>query len=134
MQGVAVMENDLLDKAVQAGSFGGSFGFVFLAARWLLLWLTGRHDRREDMIEAKDAALDERWAKYTKKIEERYDTLDERCQRMEAEVETCHADKRDLERRLAILEGFDQGLGDWRQEEQRTLSFKNVFDGKGEQP
>lgn len=128
MQGVAVVDgSDLLDKAAQAGGFGGTFAVVLVFARWLLTWLTGRHDRREDLIEAKDAALDARWAKYTKKIEDQYDLVDARCKRMENEVEECHLAKRELERRVALLEGYDNGMGERRQEDQVAASFKNII-------
>lgn len=132
--GAATVDGDFLDglarSGVQAGSFGGTFAVVLVFARWLLTWLTGRHDRREAILDEKDTALDERWAKYTKKIEERYEAIDERCHRMEAEVEDCHRSKRDLERRLALLEGFDQGMGERRQEDQRAASLKNMLGDK----
>lgn len=109
---------------------GGGFAAVLAFARWLVNWLTGRHDRREDLIEQKDAALDERWAKYTKKLEDRCEKLEARQERMEAEVEECHQSKRELERRMAKLEGFDQGLGERRQEEQRAQSLDDVLGRK----
>ena len=106
---------------------GGGFASVLVFARWLINWLTGRHDRREDLIEQKDAALDERWAKYTKKLEDRCEKLESRQERMEAEVEECHQSKRELESRIARLEGFDRGLGERRQDEQRAASFNDVI-------
>lgn len=116
MQGVMTVDSgDLLDKAVQASGFGGSFAIVLVFLRWLLTFVVGRNDRRE-------VALDARWAAYTKKIEER-------CERMEEEVEECHRHKHDLEIRIARLEGFDHGLGDRRQEEQRGVSARRVLGG-----
>ena len=109
---------------------GGGFAAVLAFTRWLINWLTGRHDRREDLIEQKDAALDERWAKYTKKIEDRCEKLEGRYERMEAEVEECHQSKRELETRIAKLEGFDQGLGERRQEEQKAQSLGDVLGRK----
>lgn len=128
MQGVAVVDSgELLDKVAQGSGFGGTFAVVLVSARWLLTWMTGRHDRREDLIEAKDAALDGRWSKYTKKIEDRCDKLEERCLRMEQEVDSCHADKMALERRLAKLEGYGQGMGTRRQEQQISNSLQNLI-------
>lgn len=127
--GAVTVDGEFLDglakAGVQAGSFGGTFAIVLASARWILLWLTGRHDRREDLLEKKDSALDERWTTYTEKIEAR-------CERMEAEVEECHRHKHDLEIRIARLEGFDHGLGDRRQEDQRAVSISRVFGDKGE--
>lgn len=123
--GAVAVDNEFLDGLAQTAAGGGGFAAVLLFARWLLDWLTGRHDRREDLLEKKDSALDERWSKYTKKIEER-------CEKMEAEVEECHRHKHDLEIRIARLEGFDHGLGDRRQEDQRAVSMSRVFGDKGE--
>lgn len=117
------MDDEFLGRLAQVAAAGGGFGGVLVFARWLINWLTGRHDRREDMIEQKDAALDERWAKYTKKLEDRCEKLEGRQERMEVEVEDCHRSKRELEIRIARLEGFDQGLGERRQEEQIAQSY-----------
>ena len=125
-QGTQV-DNDFWGGLAKFAAGGGGFAAVLAFTRWLINWLTGRHDRREDLIEQKDAALDERWAKYTKKLEDRCEKLENRQERMEAEVEECHQSKRELETRIARLEGFDQGMGERRQEEQRTASFKDVI-------
>lgn len=123
--GAATVDNEWMDGIVRTAAGGGGFAAVLLFVRWLLDWLTGRHDRREDALERKDTALDERWAKYTKKIEER-------CDKLEAEVEECHQHKHDLEIRIARLEGFDHGLGDRRQDEQIEVSRRHVFGDKGD--
>lgn len=127
MRGAQTVDSDFWGVLAKFGVGGGSFAGVLVFARWLINWLTGRHDRRENMIEAKDAALDERWAKYTKKVEDRCEKLEGRCERMEVEVEECHRSKRDLEMRIAKLEGFDQGLGERRQEKQIAQSYGDMI-------
>lgn len=124
------MTTPFLEDAAKYAVGGGGLGGGIVAARWFLLWLTGRHDQREATLNAKDDAIDERWAKYTKKMEERCDKLEERCQRLEQEVEDCHRDKRDLESRIAKLEGFDNGLGERRQQDQVKASLDSVVGRK----
>lgn len=89
------------------GTAGLGGGAVFV--RWFLTWLSGRHDQRAAEIRADDLAVGQKWKRYTQAIEERLD-------RQEREVEECHAAKRELERRVAVLEGFANGMGDRRQE------------------
>jgi len=125
MQGASTVDNEWLDSIVHTAAGGGGFAVVLIFLRWLLDWLTGRHDRRIDILIQQEASLDLRWAAYTKKIEER-------CEKMEAEVEECHAHKHALEVRIARLEGFDHGMGDRRQEEQREMSRRHIFGDKGD--
>ncbi len=115
MHGTATVSDNLWGDAVQvaAGGAGAGGGFVFV--RWFINWLTGRHDLREAQIDKKDAALDERWAAYTKRMEDRVEVLEGKCTRQETEIEDCHRSKRDLEYRVARLEGVDQGMGEVRQ-------------------
>lgn len=130
MNGTATVSDNLWADAVQvaAGGAGAGGGFVFF--RWFLNWLTGRHDKREAQIDAKDTALDERWAAYTKKMEERSEKLEGRCGRLEEEVEDCHRSKRELETRIARLEGIDQGMGEVRQIGQRAASLDSQIKRK----
>lgn len=124
MTGAAsAVNSDLFGDAVKFASGGMGIGGGVYTFRWFLNWLTGRHDRREGLIDAKDKELDDRWAKYTKKIEDRCEEWEGRCRGLEAEVEDCHRSKRDLETRVSRLEGFDKGLGERRQEDQRSASY-----------
>lgn len=109
------MNEDLFSGAAQVAAGGAGLGGGFYMVRWLINWLTGRHDLREAQIDKKDAALDERWAAYTKRMEDRVEVLEGKCTRQEVEIEDCHRSKRDLEYRVARLEGVDQGMGEVRQ-------------------
>lgn len=126
----AVMDKDVWEGVAYTATGGFTLGGGFAVLRWFINWITGRHDRREAQIDQKDAALDERWAKYTKKLEERVDALEEARDDWEKEraaliedVQECHRSKIEIERRVAILEGFDQGMGDRRQADQVAQSW-----------
>ena len=103
--------------------FGGGLISVALSLRWLIVWLTGRHDQREALLNAKAEEVDERWAAYTKRIETRCEALEVRVTRQEEEIDDCHKAKRALEERVARLEGYDHGAGDRRQIDQLAQSL-----------
>lgn len=107
-----------------AGMFGVGGGAVFF--RWFIDWLTGRHDRRQALLDAQDASIDQRWASYTKRIESRCSELEKRLSAQEAEIDDCHRSKRELERRVGLLEGFSTGVGEGRQNEQRLRAVETI--------
>lgn len=116
--------NDEYWGLAKFASGGGGFAAVLLFGRWLVNWLTGRHDRREARLDAKSQEVDQRWASYTKRTEERCEGLETRLAVAEAEVDQCHKDKRALEGRVSALEGFANGMGDRRQESQLIRSLE----------
>lgn len=113
--------------AVGGFGMGGGLALVLYSVRWFITWISGRHDRREALLNAKDDAIDQRWAAYTKRIEDRCATLEDRLEAQESEVERCHQEKRDLENRIATLEGFAHGIGDRRQEQQLLRSAEHIL-------
>lgn len=52
---------DMLGAGVHAAGWGSGFGATFLALRWLLLWLTGRFDRRQALLDEQEARADAEW-------------------------------------------------------------------------
>lgn len=56
---------DLKDVALGGGTLGGTF-----FAMWkLLAWLTGRHDRRQALLDAQDERQDREWQKLRENLE-----------------------------------------------------------------
>lgn len=82
----------IVEGAVNAASAGGGFAGVLLAGRWLLNWLTGRFDKRQEMLDAQDARVDQEW----RAIRES----------MRAEIDALKAAKAVFERRLTTAEGL----------------------------
>lgn len=113
----------------KAASGGGGFAAVLLFGRWLVNWITGRHDRREARLDAKSQEVDQRWAAYTRRTEDRCAQLEERITRQEAEIEECHRSKRELESRVTRLEGIDLGLGERRQDDQLLRALESKIAG-----
>lgn len=125
----ATMDSGLGEAAVKIASGAGGLGGGFVFARWFILWLTGRHDRREADLRAEDSDLDKRWQKYREVIEARCEMLEGKVGKLEQEVDDCHAEKRDLAERVARLEGFASARGDMRQADQVAISGRRIIDG-----
>lgn len=128
------MSDTMIDDAVKiaagAGGFGVAFGTTLAFFRWLINWLTGRHDHRE-------ARLDKRWSEFMdaqdKRIHEQDERIEKQGQRMdslEKEVETCHEERRNLQAILARMEGFATGRGEARGAEQIAQSLDNMIKNK----
>lgn len=117
MEAISVSNENLFGDAVKIASGGGGFAAVLLFGRWIINWLTGRYDKVQSRLDEEARRIDERWKAYTRRMEER-------CAAFEQEVEKCHSDKRDMERRIAALEGFDQGIGDRREEQQKIRALE----------
>lgn len=76
-------EPSILDQAVSGASAGGGIGAVLLGGRWLINWITGRHDRRQDALDAQDSKIDLEWQKLREemkadnaKTKQRLDAID----------------------------------------------------------
>ena len=98
---------------VAAGGVGAGGGLYFV--RWLILWLGGVTERRAAANDVQRAELDQSWKGYRLTLEARLEKSDERVDRLEREVEECHASKRDTEAQLARLQAYVDGEGQARQ-------------------
>lgn len=121
-----------MDVFGQAVAGGFSIGGGVVAMRWLLNWLTGRHDRREDRLDRRWSEFQEAQDKRIKEQDERLNKQSARIDTLEADVELCHEEKRDLAARLSRVEGFATGRGEAVQMDQTAISIGRVFnDRKG---
>lgn len=55
-------ETKMIDDVAQVAAGGVSFGGGLYMARWLILWLTGRADRKQALIDEQEAKVDREWA------------------------------------------------------------------------
>lgn len=108
-------ESKLIDDVAQVAAGGVSFGGGLYMARWLILWLTGRADRAAAANDAQRAELDHSWKSYRLVLEGRLEKYEERIDRLEREVEECHANKRETEAQLSRLQAYVDGEGQARQ-------------------
>lgn len=65
-----------VEDAVQIGASAAGLGGGFYAIRWLILWLTGRADRRQDSLDQQDERIDREWQKIREKIEIRMEKVE----------------------------------------------------------
>jgi hypothetical protein len=118
----------LIDDAVRTAAGGAGFGggavAVMFLVRWFITFMAGRADMKEDRLIAQAADLDRGWKAYR-------ETLETRLEALETEVTRCHDEKRDLERRIAKMEGFATGRGEAVQLGQVSQSMDSIFKDKG---
>jgi hypothetical protein len=118
----------LIDDAVRTAAGGAGFGggavAVMFLVRWFITFMAGRADMKEDRLIAQAADLDRGWKAYR-------ETLETRLGALETEVTRCHDEKRDLEHRIAKMEGFATGRGEAVQLGQVAQSMDNIFKDKG---
>jgi hypothetical protein len=120
------MGRDLAQVATGSiGLGGGLYGM-----RWLILWMTGRADRREKAVEIERAELDQGWKAYRLVLEARLEKQDGRIEKLEAEVEECHAAKRATEARLTQLQAYVDGEGQARQAGAVVAAYDRLIDGR----
>lgn len=135
-------EPGLLDEVAKWSAGGATFGGVFLGGvaliKWFIAWATGRLDRKQDRIDAEDQAIDRKWQAYRETIERDRDALRaeisvlrQSLSGLHEEVERCHSEKRDIEKRLAKVEGFTTGRGEAAQLGQIGESFGRVIKDRG---
>jgi len=60
----------------ETAAFGASAGGIFFGARWLLNWLTGRADKRQQQLDDQNLALDMGWKEYRHNIETRLKSVE----------------------------------------------------------
>ncbi|PHQ63171.1 MAG: hypothetical protein COC10_07655 [Sphingobium sp.] len=111
---------------IAAGAAGAGGGLYFV--RWLILWITGITERRAVANDAQRAELDQSWKAYRTVLEERLGRQDERIERLETEVEECHASKRDTEAQLARLQAYVDGEGQARQAGAAAAAYDRMID------
>ncbi len=128
MAGALPMDSTLLDDAAKFAGGGAGFGMGLYGIRWFIMWLTGRHDRREDRLDKRWSEYMEAMDKHVRDLNERNDRLEKRMNDLEEEVERCHTEKRELQRQLAKLQGFATGRGEAAQIGQIDASLKNMFE------
>lgn len=108
-------DNGLASDVAQVAAGGFSVGGGLYSVRWIILWLTGRADRAALANDEQRAALDQGWKSYRLTLEERLEKQDGRIEKLEQEVEDCHASKRHTEAQLARLQAYVDGEGQARQ-------------------
>ncbi|MBY8826129.1 hypothetical protein [Sphingomonas colocasiae] len=54
-------DGGIVDNAVQIAAGGAGAGGGFYAIRWFFQWITGRLDRRQDLLDAQDQRVDREW-------------------------------------------------------------------------
>ena len=124
-------DNSIVDEAVKIAAGAGGLGGGLVFVRWFIGWLSFRHDRREDRLDKRWSEFMDAQDKRIKAYEDRQEKQDVRLSTMEDEVDRCHQEKRDLEKRLAKLEGFATGRGEARGAEQVKRSLDSMIkDGK----
>lgn len=121
--GRAVQDTSILDDvarwAAGAAGFGGGAVAAIALIRWFVTFIAGRIDRRQERLDLLDQEIDKKWQKYRETIEGRLEKVEAENEKLRVEyaevkedVDRCHAEKRELERRLAKLEGFATGRGE----------------------
>lgn len=126
------MENGgLVNDVAQVAAGGLSVGGGLYGMRWLILWMTGRADRREKVVEAERAELDQGWKSYRLVLEARLEKQDGRIERLETEVEECHMAKRQTEAQLARLQAYVDGEGQARQAGAVVAAYDRLIDRSG---
>lgn len=80
------MADPTLDSAIAAASAGGGFASVLLAGRWLIGWLTGRHEARANRLDAQEAKIDLEWQEIREQQDARIDDLTLRLKKIERDV------------------------------------------------
>lgn len=108
-------ETGLVNDVAQVAAGGFSLGGGLYFARWVILWLTGRADKAAMANDEQRAALDQGWKSYRLTLEDRLEKQDARINKLEQEVEDCHASKRSTEAQLAKLQAYVDGEGQARQ-------------------
>jgi hypothetical protein len=123
-------DNGITGSLAQVATGGLSIGGGLYGMRWLILWLTGRADRRELVVEAERAELDQGWKSYRLVLEARLEKQDARIERLEAEVEECHVAKRQTEAQLTRLQAYVDGEGQARQVGAAVAAYDRLVDRK----
>ncbi|RSU21195.1 hypothetical protein [Sphingomonas koreensis] len=54
-------EPTILEEGAKIASAGVGVGGGFFALRWLVGWLTGRMDRRQEVLDAQEGSIDQEW-------------------------------------------------------------------------
>lgn len=103
-------EPGLIDEAVKWGTggigVGSGLAIIAVSVRWMVNFVFGRIDQRQNRIDAEDAELDQKWRAYRLTLEDRLTRQDAKIAALEYDVELCHREKRELEDRLSRIEGF----------------------------
>lgn len=73
----------ILDEAVTAAATGTGVGGGFFALRWLVLWLTGRLDKRQALLDAQDERVDREWQTIREELKAKNAALDQRLDQIE---------------------------------------------------
>lgn len=114
------------DEVTQIASWaagGGSAGLAFFAARWAMVFLADRYDKRE-------AALDSGTQRHIDRLEKQIDDLLERVRDVETSLEECQKKHAESEQERAQLRGLLQGYGDAKQVAQLIIAEEKRKDAK----
>lgn len=68
---------DWFHLIVPFATTGGSVGGGFYAARWFVIWLTARHDKKAADLAAEHSELDQSWKKYRITLEQKIGKLEQ---------------------------------------------------------
>jgi septal ring factor EnvC (AmiA/AmiB activator) len=92
-----------------------ALGCAVLAVRFYPHWKQKWTEART----AEDAIVGNQWKRFQDEIDRlvnRITDIEKKCDRLEASEERCKSDLADAKRRIAELEGYDEGQGRARQE------------------
>lgn len=100
---------DEVASIAQWAAGGGAGGLAFFGARWLMVFFTGRLDKREAYLDKATADLFTRLQTEVKEL--RAEVTEARTQ-----LEECQREHLATRRELSRLEGIVAGLGDAKQQ------------------
>lgn len=103
--------------ALGAGGGGGFYGL-----KWLIQWVTGRLDRRQQNLDSQQDALNSGWAEYRHTLEETVKGHAARIGVLEGQVRECREREIEWMALAKRLEAILQGLGEGHQDVQRRTS------------
>lgn len=93
----------MIEQIVNSIGAGVGAGGGFYALRWLILWITARHDRRVAQLDAEHERLDDGWRHYRL-------TLEQRVQRLESINEMLRIAFQDVAAALMMVDPQNDAL------------------------
>ena len=61
-------EPTLLEESVQIASASAGVGGGLIFMRWLIGWLTGRADKRQEVLDAQEGSIDQQWTAFREEL------------------------------------------------------------------
>jgi chromosome segregation ATPase len=107
---------------------GGGAGAGFFLLKFILEWIGGRVDKREEANTASAARLDAATYKLIETLEKRMEDLTTRLDLVENELVHCRAQHAQCEAELTRLRAAVQGLGDARQQAANIVAAEKAMD------